>query len=85
MMRDEMDRKLLDLKARQNAGERMSCPRCGRNTLKAPLSHNALSRYADLYVCDECGMTEAMLDMMRNPLPLEQWDIFRDKPSPPQK
>ena len=77
MMRDEMDRRLLDLKARQDAGEKMPCPRCGRNKIKSPLAHNALSRYADLYVCTECGYTEAMLDMMRNPLPLEQWVVFK--------
>jgi predicted RNA-binding Zn-ribbon protein involved in translation (DUF1610 family) len=85
MTRDEIARRLLDLKARQDAGEQMICPRCGRNTIKAPLGHNALSRYADLYVCDECGMTEAMLDMMRNPLPLEQWAVFHIPPPPPQK
>ena len=78
MKKAEIKRKLLNLKARQDAGEKMLCPRCGRNTIKAPLAHNALSRYADLYVCDECGMTEAMLDMMRNPLPLEQWAVFRN-------
>ena len=78
MKKDEMDRILLDLKAKQDAGEQMPCPRCGRNILKTPLLHNALSRYADLYLCDECGMTEAMLAMMRNPLPLEQWSVFRD-------
>ena len=85
MTSDEIARRLLDLKARQDAGEQMICPRCGRNILKAPLTHNALSRHADLYVCDECGMTEAMLDMMRNPLPLEQWAVFQDTPPPPQK
>ena len=85
MTRDEMDRKLFDLKTRQDAGERMLCPRCGRNVLKAHLTHNALSRHADLYVCDECGMTEAMLDMMRNPLPQEQWAVFHNPPPPPQK
>ena len=78
MKKAEIDSRLLDLKARQDAGEKMPCPRCGRNTIKAPLAHNALSRYADLYVCDECGMTEAMLDMMRNPLPLEQWAAFKN-------
>ena len=78
MKRDEMDHILLDLKAKQDAGAKMACPRCGRNTLKTPLSHNALSRYADLYVCEECGYTEGMLAMMRNPLPLEQWSVFRD-------
>jgi len=78
MKKAEMKSRLLDLKERQDAGEKMLCPRCGRNTLKTPQAHNALSRYADLYVCDECGMTEAMLDMMRNPLPLEQWAVFKN-------
>ena len=78
MKKAEIDSRLLDLKARQDAGEKMPCPRCGRNKLKSPLTHNALSRYADLYVCDECGMTEAMLDMMRNPLPLDQWAVFKN-------
>ena len=78
MKKAEIDSRLLDLKAQQDAGEKMPCPRCGRNTIKAPLAHNALSRYADLYICDECGMTEAMLDMMRNPLPLEQWAVFKN-------
>ena len=85
MTRDEIARCLLDLKARQDDGEQMLCPRCGRNVLKVPLTHNALSRHADLYVCDECGMTEAMLDMMRNPLPQEQWAVFQKTPAPSQK
>ena len=78
MNNNDLTQRLLDLKTRQEAGEKMPCPRCGRNTIKTPLAHNALSRYADIYVCDECGITEAMLDMMRNPLPLEQWKVFMD-------
>ena len=78
MMKSEIDKRLLDLKARQDAGEKMPCPRCGRNTIKSPLAHNALSRYANLYVCVECGMTEGMLDMMCNPLPLKQWAVFKN-------
>ena len=47
---------LLDLKARQEAGEKMPCPRCGRDTMKPDLHTNALSRHADgIYVCDGCG------------------------------
>lgn len=70
---------LLDLKARQEAGEKMPCPRCGRNTMKPDLHTNALSRHADgIYVCDDCGTAEAMLDFMRNPLPLECWGLFRE-------
>ena len=79
MTKRELARKLLDLKARQDAGEKMPCPRCGRDTMKTPLAHNAFSRYVELYVCDECGTTEALLDMMRNPLPLEQWAVFREE------
>ena len=70
---------LLDLKARQEAGEKMPCPRCGRDTMKSDLHTNALSRHADgIYVCDDCGTAEAMLDFMRNPLPLECWAQFRE-------
>ena len=70
---------LLDLKARQEAGEKMPCPRCGRDTMKPDLHTNALSRHADgIYVCDDCGTAEAMLDFMRNPLPLECWAQFRE-------
>ena len=70
---------LLDLKARQEAGEKMPCPRCGRDTTKPDLHTNALSRHADgIYVCDDCGTAEAMLDFMRNPLPLECWAQFRE-------
>ena len=70
---------LLDLKARQEAGEQMPCPRCGRDTMKPVLVTNALSRHADgVFICDDCGSAEAMLDFMRNPLPLECWAVFRE-------
>ena len=70
---------LLDLKARQEAGEQMPCPRCGRDTMKPVMVTNALSRHADgVFICDDCGSAEAMLDFMRNPLPLECWALFRD-------
>ena len=78
MKKADMDRKLLDLKAKQQAESETLCPRCGQNKLKAPLAHNALSRYTDLYICSECGMTEVGLAMMNNPLPLEQWAVFQD-------
>ena len=71
---------LLDLKARQEAGEHIPCPRCGRDSMKPALVTNALSRHADgIFVCDDCGTAEAMLDFMRNPLPLECWAFFREE------
>ena len=78
-MTETMEKALLDLKARQEAGEHMNCPRCGRNTMKSALVTNALSRHAPgVYVCDDCGTAEAMLDFMRNPLPTECWAVFRE-------
>ena len=54
-MTAEMKKALLDLQARQESGEHMPCPRCGRDTMKPQLHTNALSRHAeDIYICDEC-------------------------------
>ena len=53
-MTDRIENALADLRARQQAGEKMSCPRCGRATMKPALHTNALSRHADgIYICDE--------------------------------
>ena len=73
----QYDQLLLDLKARQQAGEHMPCPRCGKDTMKPDLHTNALSRHADLFICDQCGTAEAMLDFMNNPLPLTMWAICK--------
>lgn len=43
----------------QMAGAVLPCPRCGKNILSTP-SKNALSRQADVYVCDRCGTEEAV-------------------------
>ncbi len=48
--------------------------------MKPALATNALSRHADgIYVCDDCGTSEAMLDFMQNPLPIVCWAIFREE------
>jgi len=78
----DMEARLLDLKARQMAGERLPCPRCGRDAMNEEPVRNALSRSADVFVCDECGTAEAMLAMMRNPLPLNQWACFKEDDIP---
>ena len=75
----DLKSKLLDLKARQESGEHMMCPRCGKDTMKPELHTNALSRQAELYVCDECGNSEAILAFMHNPLPLTRWACFQPK------
>ena len=81
---------LLDLKARQKAGEPMRCPRCGADTMKEPVHTNALSRIADIYICDACGSAEAMLAFMKQQYPITSWwalqperpeSNFRDLPA----
>lgn len=53
------------------------CPRCGRR-MKSRLHTNALSRQlAGVYVCDDCGMDEALRAFARCPLPLEEWSAAR--------
>lgn len=58
----------------QKAGG-LICPRCGRMSMDKVLSHNALSRVADVYVCPDCGMDEAIRDFGRIPLPVEEWAL----------
>ena len=78
-MTDAVRKALEDLKARQEAGEHLPCPRCGRDTMKPDLYTNALSREADgIMVCDECGTQEALLAFMRNPKPVEDWAFLQE-------
>lgn len=76
-MNDAHEIVLVDLKARQLAGEQMLCPRCGRDAMDDVLLHNALSRHADLYICSACGMDEALLDMKRSSKPLTEWACMK--------
>ena len=79
----DLQKALADLKARQEAGEHMPCPRCGKDTMKPALCTNALSRVADgIFVCDDCGTQEALLAFMQNPMPVDEWAFLNpDLPS----
>lgn len=76
-MTEKMNTRLGDLKARQQKGEHMVCPRCGADTMKDPVHTNALSRVADIYICDSCGSAEAMLAFMGQEYPLTSWSAFQ--------
>ena len=79
-MTERMERRLLDLKAHQLAGEEMNCPRCGLPRMKQPIHTNAMSRADhELYVCDSCGMDEAMLAFMKQRDSLSRWAAFQPK------
>ena len=69
----QIEKRLADLKAKQESGEYTLCPRCGLPTMKKDLYTNALSRTADIMVCDTCGVDEAKLAFMGSPGTLYQW------------
>lgn len=48
------------------------CPRCGWEL--ESFSHHAISRYADVVVCDDCGTAEALeCAGLIAPIPLTDW------------
>lgn len=57
----------------------MICPRCGQNGLHPEEVRNSLSRRdSETFICNECGMEEAMLDMgSQNPEARHRDDRFR--------
>lgn len=64
-------------KERQLSCEKMPCPRCGENNMRTPATHNALSRKADIFICEACGMEEAIYDAQgHNPLPFQHWYLY---------
>ncbi len=75
--------------ALQKAGKRMPCPRCGQNQMNPKVTINALSRYADVYICDTCGLDEAMRDFVgQEPVSYSDWSAmhweYLDMPSQPR-
>ncbi len=78
-------RKDKKLYADGDAAEPPQCLRCGA-PLAAHLMVNALSRYADVQICEACGMDEALRDAAHAPLPLTEWDaVKRGRLPAPQK
>ena len=49
------------------------CLRCG-GEMEENLVDNALSRYADIYICSDCGADEAGRDFIKDPLPMHLLD-----------
>ena len=52
------------------------CLRCGA-PLASHLMVNALSRHANVHICQSCGMDEALRDAAHTPLPLDEWDAVK--------
>lgn len=77
MMSEEKAKALIEsLKPLQEERQHFPCPRCGHDRMDCenPV-RNALSRYADVYICDECGTDEALSGMFGVRLPLNEWSL----------
>lgn len=46
--------------------------------MKDRVTTNALSRHADVYICDQCGTDEAIRDLTKQTIPLSQWSFITD-------
>lgn len=77
-MTDEKAGQILrGIQKQQQIGIIDRCPRCGMTKMKPIAVHNSLSRYADVYICDDCGMEEAIMDMAGKHIPFSNWDAIR--------
>ena len=54
------------------------CLRCGQ-PLAPALAQNALSRHADVYICDACGTDEALCDAIGFPKRFILWDAVENQ------
>lgn len=78
-MNEEKIRAIIENFAAKQQNGHFACPLCGRMTMNAEsVTRNALSRRIDVYVCDACGMGEALEDMMDSISPLSSWAITQD-------
>lgn len=61
--------------AKKQATGSYHCPRCGKANMMLPATRNALSRCYSVYVCDVCGIDEALRAMKGNHIPAAAWDV----------
>lgn len=61
--------------ARRQRDYNFPCPRCGCWTMSSDPVRNALSRRLKVYICDTCGMEEALEDATGERRALASWDI----------
>ena len=75
-MNENEAKTLIERFAEKQQGGHFACPRCGKMTMDAEsVTRNALSRRATVYICDACGIAEAMEDMADSRTPLTEWAI----------
>jgi len=60
---------------------RCTCTRCGMNVLNPYGERNAMSRRADVIICDDCGTSEALSDCYGRKDEINEWwiiDVIRE-------
>lgn len=82
MITENETRSLIERFSEKQQSGHFACPRCGRMGMDAEsITRNALSRRADVYICDACGMQEALEDMADSISPLSSWAIVQEPES----
>lgn len=72
-----MNQKLIDVFSYKQKHVWCCCPRCGCDRMNRDVARNAVSRRADIMVCDICGGVEAVEDAtVIQPLPVNKWELF---------
>lgn len=59
----------------QEKGTSLLCPRCGKPRMNPKLTYNALSRHVDVYVCEVCGMDEAIRAWNGTTISMADWKL----------
>lgn len=73
---EEVAKQLIEQFGEKQRNGHFACPRCGKMRMDVEsVTRNALSRRANVYICDVCGMQEALEDMMDSRSPLTSWSI----------
>ena len=68
----------LDWYGKHQPEEDCRCPRCGE-IMPGPTSRHALSRWADIMVCDQCGTIEALEKAgLTEALPMMEWEAVKN-------
>lgn len=74
-MNENEAKRLVERFAEKQRGGHFPCPRCGEWRMDADPVRNALSRRANVQVCDSCGMAEALEDYFGERIDLIEWNI----------
>ena len=75
-------RRMANEKARQDSRAYNVCPCCGQNMLRHPIDANPKSKYADLFICQECSTSDAAIEKM-GAGPRRPWDWACVQPKVP--